>query len=377
MREKLPGRYGKSMSGEKSIMTDGFYKGRKVFITGHTGFKGSWLAIWLDKLGAEVSGFALEPPTEPSMFEICGIGEKIHSVTGDIRDRNGLENALLKAEPEIVFHLAAQPLVRVSYDRPAETYETNVMGTVNLLDAIRRCPSVRAVVVVTSDKCYENTESSSGYRETDRLGGYDPYSSSKACQELVTSAYINSFFNTAEYSRHGVAIATARAGNVIGGGDFAQDRLVPDIIRSIISGEQLRIRYPRAVRPWQHVMEPLFGYMTLAQKLYTDGPAYSGAWNFGPDQGSIKTVEWIVGRLLDYFGREYGYVADTENNPHETNCLMLDSAKAKQLLGFRPRLDIEKALEKTAYWTTAFLDKADMMRVTLEQIDEYENIGNP
>ena len=356
-------------------MTGDFYNGKKVFITGHTGFKGSWLAIWLDKLGAEVSGFALEPPTAPSMFEICGIGEKIHSVMGDIRDRNALESALKEARPEIVFHLAAQPIVRVSYDRPVETYETNVMGTVNLLDAIRRCPSVRAVVVVTSDKCYENTESSSGYRETDRLGGYDPYSSSKACQELVTSAYVRSFFNTAEYGRHGVAIATARAGNVIGGGDFAKDRLVPDIIKSIISGEQLRIRYPRAVRPWQHVMEPLFGYMTLAQKLYTDGPAYSGAWNFGPDQGSIKTVEWIVGRLLDYFGREYGYVADTENNPHETNCLMLDSAKAKQLLGFRPRLDIEKALEKTAYWTTAFLDKADMMRVTLEQIDEYESEG--
>ena len=363
------------MSGEKSIMTDGFYKGRKVFITGHTGFKCSWLAIWLKKLGAEVSGFALEPPTEPSMFEICGIGEKIHSVTGDIRDRNGLENALLKAEPEIVFHLAAQPLVRVSYDRPAETYETNVMGTVNLLDAIRRCPSVRAVVVVTSDKCYENTESSSGYRETDRLGGYDPYSSSKACQELVTSAYVRSFFNTAEYGRHGVAIATARAGNVIGGGDFAKDRLVPDIIKSIINGEQLRIRYPRAVRPWQHVMEPLCGYMALARRLYLEGPAYSGAWNFGPDPESIKTVEWIVGRLFKYFEKDCNYIADTYGNPHEAGCLKLDSSKAKQLLGFRPRFDLEQALQKTVHWTNAFLGKADMLQVTLEQIDEYESEG--
>ncbi len=354
-------------------MRDDFYNNKRVFITGHTGFKGSWLSIWLMKMGADVTGYSLEPPTTPSMFEICGIADKMHSIIGDIRDREALEKALCSTMPEIVFHLAAQPIVRLSYDRPVETYETNVMGTVHLLDAIRRCPSVRAVVVVTSDKCYENIESIWGYRETDRLGGYDPYSNSKACQELVTSAYINSFFNTAEYSKHGVAAATVRAGNVIGGGDFAQDRLVPDIIKSIINGEKLVIRNPHAVRPWQHVMEPLCGYMTLARKLYLEGPAYSGPWNFGPDAESIKPVEWIVERLLKFFDRDCGYVSDAKNNPHEANCLKLDSSKAKQLLGFSPVFDLEEALQKTAYWTTALLNKKNMLQVTIEQIDEYES----
>lgn len=368
VRVKLRGRCGD--------MNHSFFSGKRVFITGHTGFKGSWLSIWLMKAGAEVTGYALEPPTDPSMFEICGIGNRIRSITGDIRNRDALEKALTEAGPEIVFHMAAQPLVRLSYDRPVETYETNVMGTVNLLDAIRRCSAVKAVVIVTSDKCYENRESFWGYRETDRLGGYDPYSNSKACQELVTSAYINSFFNTADYDRHGIAISTARAGNVIGGGDFALDRLVPDIIKSIISGSQLSIRNPRAVRPWQHVMEPLYGYMTLARKLYLEGPAYSGAWNFGPDDENIKTVDWIAQRLLRLFGKDGGYVQDNGSNPHETSCLKLDSTKARQLLGFSPRLDIDRALQLTTYWVNAFMDKKDMLSVTLDQIDEYEKIGS-
>lgn len=361
------------MAGKDEGMTGSFYKGKKVFITGHTGFKGSWLSSWLNKLGADVSGFALEPPTTPSMFEICGIGSRVRSTIGDIRDREALEKALNRAMPDIVFHLAAQPIVRLSYDRPVETYETNVMGTVNLLDAIRRCPSVKAVVIVTSDKCYENNESFWGYRETDRLGGYDPYSNSKACQELVVSAYINSFFNTAEYDRHGVAIATARAGNVIGGGDFAQDRLVPDIIRNIIGGGQLTIRNPHAVRPWQHVMEPLQGYMMLAERLFLDGPAYSGPWNFGPNAESIKPVEWIVSRLLYHFGKGADFELDANKNPHETGCLKLDSYKAKQQLGFSPRLDIDASLQWTANWVNEYINGTDMYSYTLKQIREFED----
>ncbi len=355
-------------------MTNSFYKDKKVFIAGHTGFKGTWLSIWLNKLGADVTGYALEPPTNPSMFEICGVGNRINSVIGDIRDLEALERGMKAASPEIVFHLAAQPIVRTSYDRPVETYETNVMGTVNLLDSIRRCPSVRAVVVVTSDKCYENSEGFWGYRETDRLGGYDPYSNSKACQELVASAYINSFFNVAAYEKHGVAIATARAGNVVGGGDFAQDRLVPDIIKSIILNEKLSIRNPKAVRPWQHVMEPLYGYMTLAERLYSEGALkYSGPWNFGPDTESIKPVEWLTKRLLYHFGKDGGFELDGSKNPHETDCLKLDSFKAMQGLGFRPRLDIDRTLEFTACWVKAYLDDEDMYDLTLKQIEEYED----
>ncbi len=352
-----------------------FYNNKKIFITGHTGFKGSWLSIWLGKMGAEITGYALEPPTAPSMFEICSIGDRIRSIIGDIKDIDALETALAEARPEIIFHLAAQPIVRVSYDKPVDTYETNVMGTVNLLDAVRRCSTVRAVVVITSDKCYENSESFWGYRETDRLGGYDPYSSSKACQELVTSAYINSFFNTADYNRHGVSIATARAGNVIGGGDFAQDRLVPDIIRSILNGQPFLIRNPRAVRPWQHVMEPLCGYMTLAQKLYLEGTQYSGAWNFGPGTENIKPVYWIAGRMMEYLGYDYEYILDNSINPHETDCLKLDSYKAEQILGFRQRYNIDKTLKATAQWVMAYRNNEDMYDFTISQIDEYENMG--
>lgn len=352
-------------------MTTGFYKGKKVFITGHTGFKGSWLALWLNKLGAEVTGFALEPPTNPAMYDICRINRIISSITGDVRDRKALCDTLEKALPEIVFHLAAQPIVRMSYEMPVETYEVNVMGTVNLLEAVRRCPTVKAVVVVTSDKCYENRESFWGYRETDRLGGYDPYSSSKACQELVAAAYRNSFFNTAEHDKHGVAVATARAGNVIGGGDFARDRLVPDIIRSIMYNKRFAMRNPGAIRPWQHVLEPLYGYLTLAEKLYADGAAYSGAWNFGPDCENIKPVEWIANKLLSFFGMS-GYCLDNKENYHETRCLKLDSSKARQLLNFNPRLGIEKALEMTALWVKAYLNKEDMLEFTLKQIDEYK-----
>jgi CDP-glucose 4,6-dehydratase len=353
-------------------MTKSFYKGKKVFITGHTGFKGSWISLWLNMLGAEVTGYALEPPTNPAMFDICHVDRHIKSIIGDVRDRATLKDSIVKVKPEIVFHLAAQPIVRLSYEKPVDTYEINVMGTVNLLDAIRTCPSVKAVVVVTSDKCYENQESFWGYRETDRLGGYDPYSSSKACQELVTSAYCNSFFNTADYNKHGVAIATARAGNVIGGGDFAQDRLIPDIIRSIINNEELSIRNPDAVRPWQHVMDPLYGYLALAEKLYTDGAAYTGAWNFGPDNSNIKPVYHLVNRLYELWGKEKQYKLNKEGNPHETKCLKLDSSKANQLLNYRPKYNMEEALELIVGWNKAFMESKDMDRITIDQIFEYE-----
>jgi len=355
-------------------MMKDFYCGKRVFLTGHTGFKGSWLSIWLSKLGAEVTGFALAPPTKPSMFELCDISSRINSIIGDVRDRNALAEALEDAEPEIIFHLAAQPLVRLSYENPVETYETNVMGTVNLLDALRTCSTVRAAVIITSDKCYENTESFWGYRETDRLGGYDPYSSSKACQEMVVAAYGNSFFNAADYSKHRLAIATARAGNVIGGGDFAKDRLIPDFVRSIINNEQLIIRNPHAVRPWQHVLDPLHGYLTLAEKLYKGGVAYSGAWNFGPDAENEKDVEWIINKICSLWGETKGFKLDAGQNPHETGCLKLDSYKARKLLNFDTRFNIEKALEMVVEWTKAFLTNENMYAVTSAQIDEYESM---
>lgn len=353
-------------------MTEGFYKGKKVFITGHTGFKGSWLSLWLSMLDAEVTGYALEPPTDPAMFYICHVNRYVKSIVGDIRDRATLADSIGRAKPEIVFHLAAQPIVRLSYEKPVETYETNVMGTVNLLDAVRSCPSVKAVVVVTSDKCYENRESFWGYRETDRLGGYDPYSSSKACQELVASAFCSSFFNTADYNKHGVAIATARAGNVIGGGDFAQDRLVPDIVRSILNKEELSIRNPDAIRPWQHVMDPLYGYLTLAETLYTEGPVYAGAWNFGPDSNNIQPVYRLVNRLYKLWGEKEQYKLNKEGNPHETKCLKLDSSKANQLLNYRPKYNMEEALELIVGWNKAFMESKDMDRITIDQIFEYE-----
>jgi CDP-glucose 4,6-dehydratase len=358
--------------GKCGSMTKDFYNGKKVFLTGHTGFKGSWLSIWLNKLGADVTGFALEPPTKPSMFELCNIDEKIKSIIGDVRDRNALAEAMYEAQPDIIFHLAAQPLVRLSYENPAETFETNIMGTVNLLDAVRTCPSVRAVVVVTSDKCYENTESFWGYKETDRLGGYDPYSSSKACQEMVASAFCTSFFNAADYSKHKLTIATARAGNVIGGGDFARDRLIPDFIRSIVDSEQLIIRNPHAVRPWQHVLEPLYGYLTLAEKIYSEGAAYSGAWNFGPDSENEKNVEWVINKIYGLWGKNKDFRVDARQNLHETNCLKLDSYKARRLLKFRTRFNIEKALEMIVEWTKAYLKGKNMYNVTITQIDEYE-----
>lgn len=355
-------------------MFNDFFRGKNILITGHTGFKGSWLSIWLMKLGANVTGYALYPPTSPSMFDLCKIDGRINSIIGDICDRDNLHKAISQAQPEIIFHMAAQPLVRLSYEKPVETFETNIMGTVNLLEAVRSCPSVRVVVNVTTDKCYENNESFWGYRETDRLGGYEPYSSSKACSELITDSYINSFFHPDQYSVHRVAIATARAGNVIGGGDFALDRLIPDCIRGLMLNEELLIRNPHAIRPWQHVLEPLTGYLQLAMSLSLEGCKYNGGWNFGPEKDNEKAVEYIVDKMCSLWNGNSNYRFDKSQQPHETSYLKLDSYKARKLLGYESKLSIEKSLEMVVDWINEYIkNKENMYDFTIAQINEYEN----
>jgi CDP-glucose 4,6-dehydratase len=356
------------------MVTEKFWKGKSVFITGHTGFKGSWLSIWLHRMDAFVSGYSLAPPTIPNNFELTGIENDIISETNDIRDYSLLEKAIRINKPEIVFHMAAQPLVRRSYVDPVETYSTNVMGTVHLLEAVRKTGCVKAVINVTSDKCYENKEWIWGYRENDPMGGYDPYSSSKGCAELVNSAYLNSFFNSAEYGTHGVALASVRAGNVVGGGDFGEDRLVPDIVRAFSAGEPVNIRQPNSVRPWQHVLEPLSGYLMLAEKLYNEGEKYSGAWNFGPAEDSVKTVGWIVEKIADYWGESAKWTTDNGNHPHEAQFLKLDCSKARNLLGWKSIFSIEKTLEWSVDWYKIYCENSDLLREkTEEQITEYEN----
>ncbi len=360
---------------EKDMMDKSFWSGKSVFITGHTGFKGSWLCMWLNSLGAEVTGYALEPPTEPSLFELCGMVKIVRSITGDVRDRESLNKAIASTEPAVVIHMAAQPLVRDSYKLPVETYEINVMGTVKLLDAVRKCDSVKAVVNVTTDKCYENKERLQGYREDEPLGGYDPYSSSKACSELVTSAYRSSYFNPIDYKQHGVGVATARAGNVIGGGDWATDRLIPDIVRAILSGSSVVIRNPHAVRPWQHVLEPLSGYLALAQKLYGDGANFSEAWNFGPDDSDARPVQWLVKTFCARWGEGAKYEIEKGDHPHEANYLKLDCSKANARLGWRPRWGLEKALNSIIEWTKAYKDGKNMRDVCLKQIYDYTGLS--
>ncbi|MBB3187216.1 CDP-glucose 4,6-dehydratase [Microbacter margulisiae] len=348
-----------------------FYKGKRVLITGHTGFKGSWLSLLLHKLGASVSGYALEPPTFPSLYEEAHIDELVTSFIGDIRDYNRLLLTLQQVKPEIVIHMAAQPLVRESYKNPMETYEVNVMGTVHLLEAIRHTTRIKAVVNVTTDKCYDNKEWLWGYRENEPLGGYDPYSNSKACSELVTSAFRNSFFNSQTYAEHGVAIASARAGNVIGGGDWAEDRLIPDFIRAITQGEEVKIRSPYAIRPWQHVLEPLAGYLMLAERLYQDGAPFAEAWNFGPDDKDAKNVEWIVKRICALWGNDASYAIDNHPQPHEATYLKLDCSKAKARLGWEPLWNIETTLKSIVDWNKAFLSNEDVRIITEKQIEQY------
>ena len=350
---------------------EGIYRGQKVFITGHTGFKGSWLCLLLHKLGADVYGYALEPPTNPSLFVEAKIENLIHSTIGDIRDYNFLLKTIQQVQPEIIIHMAAQPLVRESYKNPRETYEINVMGTVNLLDAIRQVSSVKAVVNVTTDKCYENLEWHWGYRENEPMGGYDPYSNSKGCSELVTSSFRNSFFNPKEFHKHAVALASARAGNVIGGGDWADDRLIPDFMRSIMNGEKVKIRSPFAIRPWQHVLEPLNGYLTLAAKLYTEGTNYAQAWNFGPNDSDARNVEWITRTLCELWEEGASYEIDKSPQPHEAHYLKLDCSKAKAELEWESRWDIYKTLQSIVEWNKAFIKTEDIREVCMNQINQY------
>jgi CDP-glucose 4,6-dehydratase len=352
---------------------NGIYKQRKVLITGHTGFKGSWLCLLLNQLGAEVYGYALEPPTNPSLFKEAKIDELVTSYIGDIRDLAYLQEVMQKVQPEIVIHMAAQPLVRESYKIPVETYAINVMGTVHLLEACRNTPSVKAIVNVTTDKCYENKEWHWGYRENEPMGGYDPYSNSKGCSELVTSSYRNSYFNPAAYEKHGVALASARAGNVIGGGDWADDRLIPDFIRAISKGEKVKIRSPYAIRPWQHVLEPLTGYLTLAAKLFSEGAAYAQGWNFGPDDKDAQPVEWITKTICELWEEGASFEVDTNPQPHEANYLKLDCSKAKAELSWVPKWNIETTLKSIVDWNKAYIAKEDIRAVTINQINQYFN----
>jgi len=350
------------------VMDVSFWRGRKVFLTGHTGFKGGWLSLWLQSLGADLTGFSLDPPTKPSLFEVANVERGMISIIGDVRDGAALAAAMQHAQPEIVIHMAAQPLVRRSYTDPVETYSTNVMGTVYLLEAVRKTPTVKAVVNVTSDKCYENKEWVWPYREDEPMGGHDPYSNSKGCAELVTAAYRNSFIQGS-----GVALASARAGNVIGGGDWASDRLVPDILRSFAQNQPVNIRNPNAIRPWQHVLEPLGGYLTLAERLFTQGEDFAQGWNFGPQADDAKPVQWIVEHMAKLWGEGARWQKDGSTQPHEANYLKLDISKAQALLGWRPTLSLMEALQLTVDWARHHAKGEDMKSITQHQIQQYQN----
>ena len=348
-------------------MNHSFWLGKKVFITGHTGFKGGWLALWLLNMGAKVYGYSLIPPTKSNFFTVTGLTTKLSKNTfGDIRDTSNLTKAMQLSDADIVFHLAAQPLVRYSYVEPVETYSTNVMGTINVLEAVRKTSSVRAVVNVTTDKCYENREWIWPYREHEALGGYDPYSSSKACAELVASAYRNSFLR-----EQNVHVASTRAGNVIGGGDWADDRLIPDFLRAIDLEKTLLVRSPQAIRPWQHVLEPLAGYLNLGEKLIVEGSCFAEPWNFGPNDEDAKSVEWILNQLCKKSPKAQ-WRLDKEQQLHEAHTLRLDSSKAKARLDWSPRWNLEKALTETFKWHTAWKKGEDMALKSLEQINSYE-----
>ncbi len=342
-----------------------FWKGKRVFLTGHTGFKGSWLALWLHSLGAIVKGYALNPPTDPSLFNEAKIDSIIDSQIGDIRDQDLLHESITTFNPDILIHMAAQPLVRYSYNAPIETYEVNVIGTAKVLEAARSCSNLKAIINITTDKCYENDERSEGYKESDPMGGHDPYSSSKGCAELVASAYRRSFLQD-----QGIGLASVRAGNVIGGGDWADDRLIPDILRSFEKNEPVVIRNPKATRPWQHVLEPLSGYLVLAQKLYENQEEYAEGWNFGPNEKDVKPVDWILNKMISKWP-DSSWKLDQNFNPHEAGFLKLDISKAESKLVWKPVWGLSKVLERIIIWQKAWLNKEDMRAICLEEIEEY------
>ena len=355
-------------------MNPTFWRGKRVFITGHTGFKGSWLSLWLASLGAHVTGYALGPSSSPSLFNLANIKSALVNVEADIRNLEQLRKSLAENQPEIVFHLAAQSLVRTSYEDPLLTYETNVMGTANLLESIRGLKLPCSVVNVTTDKCYENKEWYWGYREVDPLGGFDPYSNSKACSELVTASYRSSFFHPSKYEKHKVALATARAGNVIGGGDWAKDRLIPDVLKALEDSQTLEIRSPNSVRPWQHVFEPLNGYLMLAEQLHTNGPEFSKAWNFGPNEQDTYTVADVAIKVSQLWGKQNAWRAASGEHPHEANYIKLDASLARNELGWSPVLCIDKSLKLIVDWEKARLNNVDVRVTSLKQIKDYQEM---
>lgn len=360
---------------ESLEVTPAFWAGKRVMITGHTGFKGSWLSLLLQDLGSIVQGYSLAPSTRPNHYELVRVSDGMKSELGDVRDFASLRESVEKFHPQIVFHLAAQSLVRPSYDDPRETYSTNVMGTVNVLEAIRQCVGIRVALIVTSDKCYENKERDRGYTEDEPMGGFDPYSSSKGCAELVTASFRNAFFNPHDYHSHGTSIATVRAGNVIGGGDWAKDRLIPDIIKAFMEGRDAQIRNPDAIRPWQHVLDSLSGYIILAQRAWEQGPAFAEPWNFGADEEQSRPVHWIAEHLASLWSQDSRWIAAGESaTKHEAHYLKLDCSKAKSRLGWRPRLNLRDALEWTVEWYRAYSGREDMRGATLAQIHRYRDL---
>jgi len=351
-------------------MDSQFWNGKTVFLTGHTGFKGSWLSIWLQKLRCNLIGYSKSIPTKPSLFESAKVEEGMTSIMGDVCDYSKLENTVNEFKPEIVIHMAAQSILPKSYKVPLETYETNVMGTVNLLESVHKLGGVRAILNITSDKCYQATKSSASYKENDPMGGYDPYSSSKGCAELVTASFRNSFFNPGEYNDHGVALASARAGNVIGGGDWAPFRLIPDFFRNVIEGKEMNIRHPDSVRPWQYILDPLNGYLLLIEKLWNQGLEFSEGWNFGPLEAEVKPVKWIIETLSKLWNVEIKMQSNT-NNFHEENFLSLDSTKARKKLGWSSKIKLDTALQWTSDWYKQYEQKKDLRKFTEQQIDNY------
>ncbi len=355
-------------------MNKDFWNKKKILVTGHTGFKGSWLSLWLQKLNSNVIGFSKSIPTNPSLFELANIENGMTSIIGNVCDYDELEKTIKEYKPEIVIHMAAQAILRESYSNPIETYATNVMGTVNLLESIRKIGNVKVILNVTTDKCYEPNESSKGHLETDRLGGYDPYSNSKACSELVTASFRNSFFNPKEYQKHGVSLASCRAGNVIGGGDWGKDRLIPDIMRGILNNEVIKIRNPNSIRPWQHVLDPLNGYLTLMEKLWSSGSEFSEGWNFGSAENNDKPVKWIVKKLTEQYSKDIRSDIDNSANPHEENYLRLNCTKANSRLDWMPKLNLEQGLEWITEWYKQYEQNNNMRAITEQQIEKFQKL---